>query len=243
MFKIPAIDYKDWIKSIIFAVIFATLFRTFLYEPYKIPSGSMYPTFKIGDFLFVSKYKYGYSNYTFFGIPFFEGRIMSHKPERGDVIVFKNPKTDEPWIKRLIGFPGDKVQVKKGVIYINNNPVSRVIVETKTFAHANGRKEILEEFEETLPNGVRYKVWNSNKPQHLFSASNTRVFTVPKGHYFFMGDNRDNSNDSRLHLGFVPEDRLLGRAEFLFWNSQSPIDEITKSKRLFSLFQYQDRIQ
>lgn len=211
----------ETIKVIVQAVLIALVFRTFLFHPFNIPSGSMIPTLLEGDYLFVSKYSYGYSRYSFpLGslLPF-EGRFFADEPERGDVAVFRLPRDpDVDYIKRVIGLPGDDVQVRDGLLYING-----ALVEHEPMGAFEGpigrfgdtRKVPL--FQETLPNGVEYDVLDMI-PDSL--KDNTEVYRVPEGHYFMMGDNRDNSTDSRFltDVGFVPFENFIGRAEFIFFS-------------------------
>ena len=210
--------WRDTAKTLGIAVFIAVGFRSFLFEPFNIPSGSMIPTLLVGDYLFVSKYSYGYSRYSFpFGIVPFEGRIAASEPERGDVTVFRLPSnTSVDYIKRIVGLPGDKVQVKNGVLYLNDTEVPRKSLGTVTID--NGRRiQQVEAFEETLPNGKSYVV---HELGNFDRVDNTPIITVPEGHYFMMGDNRDNSKDSRfLDIGTIPAQNLIGRAEFMFFST------------------------
>lgn len=217
----------DLAKSFVIALLIAGVFRTFLFEPFHIPSSSMKPTLLIGDYIFVSKYSYGYSRYSFpFGPPIFDGRIAEKTPERGDVIVFKLP-TDPSinYIKRLIGLSGDKIQMRDGRLFINNKIVPQE--DTTSFVDHDiddAKNNYISQFREVLPNGVKYAVLD----QYFDSnADNTKEYIVPEGHYFFMGDNRDNSTDSRfLHkVGFVPAENLVGRAEVILFPSEYPLWE------------------
>jgi len=209
----------DLFKTLMIAILLALFIRTFFYEPFNIPSGSMLPTLEIGDYLFVSKMSYGYSAASFpFGIVQFKGRVFQTHPERGDVIVFKlpsNPRID--YIKRLIGMPGDEIQVRAGRLYINGDLIPREMIGLKRIPRPEGGYENLTEYSETLPNGTRHKIYEESDFEPL---DNTEVFIVPEGHYFFMGDNRDNSQDSRVQslVGFVDADKLVGRAEMLFFS-------------------------
>jgi signal peptidase I len=207
------------IKTVIYAVVIAFGVRTFAYEPFNIPSGSMIPTLLVGDYLFVSKYSYGYSKYTVgFGMPVFDGRILFSAPERGDVAVFKLPRDNKTdYIKRIIGLPGDRIQVKGGILHINDEPVKRERTEDYTTTDQFGRQIRVAQYVETLPNGNRHRIIEESDSAPL---DNTPVFTVPPDHYFAMGDNRDNSLDSRVGsmVGFVPVENLVGRAEFLFFS-------------------------
>lgn len=222
----------ETVKIVIQALLIAFVIRIFLFQPFNIPSGSMIPTLRVGDYLFVNKFSYGYGPYSFnftagLGsfklfeldkVPF-KGRILEMgKPVRGDVVVFKLPtdnKTD--YIKRLIGLPGDKIQVKLGVLQINGKPVKRERI--KDFIDTEHGNQRIEQFRETLPNGVSY-VTHNLFDDTLNPSDNTQVYTVPAKHYFMMGDNRDNSSDSRVlsHVGYVPEENLVGRATILFFS-------------------------
>lgn len=202
------------------AVFLALIIRALLLEPFNIPSSSMKPTLLIGDFLFVNKPAYGYSKYSFpFGIAPIEGRVWSKEPQRGDVIVFARP-TDPSidFIKRLIGLPGDTVQVKKGRLYINGKLIPRELVGTRDVIDETGRTVAMKEYIETLPGGVMHSIYEESDYEFL---DNTEIFTVPEGHYFMMGDNRDNSQDSRVTsvVGYVPFENFVGRADFLFFST------------------------
>jgi signal peptidase I len=211
--------WRETIKIVVHALILAMIVRIFFYQPFNIPSGSMKSTLLVGDYLFVSKLSYGYSRYSFpWGIIPFKGRIFASEPKRGDVAVFKLPRDNSTdYIKRVIGLPGDEIAVRDGVLYINGQAVPKV---------RNGEFFLVEEnrpvprFEETLPNGVKYYVLDSvpNGP-----SDNTQTYKVPPGNYFMMGDNRDNSTDSRMSVhygvGFVPYENLVGRAEVIFFSA------------------------
>ena len=192
----------DTIKTIIYAILIAIIIRTFLFEPFKIPSGSMYPTLHVGDYLFVSKYTYGYSKHSFpFSLPLFEGRIWADQPQRGDVVVFKFPqdnKTD--FIKRIIGLPGDKIKMQDGILYINGKPVERQQIEDFVIRDKFGNGERYRQYVETLPNGVKHNILEISDQQEF--VDNMVEVTVPENSYFVMGDNRDRSDDSRLSVGY-----------------------------------------
>ena len=193
----------ETVSVIVQALILALVIRSFLFQPFSIPSGSMRPTLLEGDYLFVSKYAYGYSHHSFpFSPNLFSGRIWSAEPKRGDVVVFKfppNPKID--YIKRVIGLPGDKIQMKDGTLFINDVAVKREKTGQIDNIDVTETEGPVDVYHETLPNGVEYDTLDLN-PNSL--ADNTREFNVPEGHYFMMGDNRDNSSDSRLSVGYVP---------------------------------------
>jgi signal peptidase I len=207
------------IKVIIHALIIAFVVRVFFYQPFNIPSGSMKSTLLVGDYLFVSKMSYGYSRYSLpGGLNLFSGRIFGSEPKRGDVAVFKlprDPSTD--FIKRIVGLPGDEIQVREGALYINGQAVPKRFVGEWESVDEFGRKSRYRRFEETLPNGVVHFTLDAH-PSSQFD--NTAVFKVPPRHYFMMGDNRDESNDSRaqFQVGFIPYENLVGRAEVIWFS-------------------------
>ncbi len=211
--------WSETLRTVVYAVIIALFVRTFAYEPFNIPSGSMIPTLLVGDYLFVSKFSYGYSRYSLpFGLPLISGRVLASEPERGDVIVFKLPADNETdYIKRLIGLPGDRIQVKGGVLYINGQAVDREFLGSVEVSGFAGRTSEVREYTETLPNSRRHLIREYSDEER---SDNTREFLVPDDKYFFMGDNRDRSQDSRAQarVGFVPRENLVGRAEFLFFS-------------------------
>jgi signal peptidase I len=233
----------ETIKTVIYAIVIAGLIRTFWFEPFKIPSGSMYPTLEVGDFLFVSKYTYGYSKHSFpFSFPKFEGRVWQSLPQRGDVVVFKYPADNSTdYIKRIIGLPGDTVQMKDGRLYINGNLVERQKLGRYIIREYTPLPQILKEYEETLPEGRKHRILEYSDDKAV--VDNTPEFHVPANHYFMMGDNRDNSNDSRKDVGMVPFDNIEGRARFLFYSHDdtirwyNPISWFTsiRWKRLFNV--------
>lgn len=214
--------FKDafWenVKTVFLAIILALLIRSFLFEPFRIPSGSMYPTLKVGDYLFVSKYTYGYSRFSFpGGFPLFDGRIWYSEPQRGDVVVFRFPKnTSIDYIKRIIGLPGDKIQVKQGRLYVNNKLVERTEKDRYVIDEYVKLPEYYHMYEETLPNGVKHNILEISDNERM--VDNTEEFIVPQDSFFVMGDNRDRSDDSRISVGFVAKENLVGKARFLFFS-------------------------
>lgn len=206
------------IKTIVYAALIAIGIRTFLYEPFNIPSGSMIPTLLVGDYLFVSKFSYGYSRFSFpFSPPLFSGRIFGSLPKRGDVAVFKLPRdTSIDYIKRIIGLPGDTIQMQNGRLYINGKEVPRTPDGTYT-ATGDGPSMVLKRYIETLPDGVKHPILSATDDGPL---DNTPVYHVPPGYVFGMGDNRDNSLDSRVlnAVGYIPVANLVGKAEFIFFS-------------------------
>ena len=212
--------FAETVRVIIHALIIALVIRTFLFQPFNIPSGSMIPTLLVGDYLFVSKYSYGYTHYSFpFSPPIFSGRILGQPVSRGDVVVFRLPKDDSTdYIKRVIGLPGDRIQMIDGVLNINGQPVKRELIEPFT-SDEDGAPQQIKRYRETLPNGVTYTTLDLTENGFY---DNTQVYTVPPDHYFMMGDNRDNSADSRdpgSGVGYVPAANLVGRAEFTFFST------------------------
>jgi signal peptidase I len=233
--------FLELVKTIVYALLLAGVIRTLFFQPFWIPSGSMMPTLLIGDFLFVNKMAYGYSRYSCpFSLCPIEGRILAREPERGDVVVFKHPSNGTDYIKRLIGLPGDRIQMVDGVLHINGEALPQE--PDGQFVEANlpqgpmrsmprcmnrpvepGGDCIAERAIETLPGGERHAILNIEDG----FGDNTPVFTVPEGEFFFMGDNRDNSMDSRFPrsaggVGFVPFANLVGRADRVIFSSAGP---------------------
>jgi len=214
------------IKTLFYALIIAIIIRSLIIQPFYIPSSSMEPNLLVGDRLFVTKYSYGYSKHSFpFSPPIFKGRIFYSEPKRGDVIVFKTPadnRTD--YIKRLIGLPGDQIQFIESNLYLNNSEIlkSRISKKDKIFC-GNNNIEVYT-FEEILPNGKKHKsVYLKNH-----SYKNSDVFLVPQNHYFYLGDNRDCSKDSRFltSVGYVHKDNIVGKAQFIFFSSDKSVGNI-----------------
>jgi signal peptidase I len=207
------------VKTIVYAGLIAVAIRTFLFEPFNIPSGSMIPTLLVGDYLFVSKYSYGYSRYSFpFAPPIFSGRVFGSVPHRGDVTVFKLPLDNSTdYIKRIIGLPGDHVQMRAGQLFINGQQVQRQPAGD-CIVDESGIRMVQRRYLETLPDGVRHYICKATDEGF---ANNTPEYLVPPARVFAMGDNRDNSLDSRFMdrgVGFVPIENLVGRAEFIFFS-------------------------
>ena len=206
-------------RVIFHALIIALVIRTFLFQPFNIPSGSMKETLLVGDYLFVSKYSYGYSMYSMpFSPPLFTGRIFGSQPDRGDVVVFRLPKDDSTdYIKRVIGLPNDRIQMIQGLLHINGVPVKRERIEDYIETEESDRAIRVKRWRETLPNGVTYTTLDL---QDNGFYDNTQEYVVPPGQYFMMGDNRDNSTDSRVlsQVGYVPFQNLIGRAQIIFFS-------------------------
>ncbi|EJZ23015.1 signal peptidase I [Rhizobium sp. Pop5] len=205
------------IKVIIQALILAMVIRTVLFQPFTIPSGSMMPTLLVGDYIFVNKFAYGYSKYSLpFSPDIFSGRLFGSDPKRGDIVVFRFPPNPEvDYIKRCIGLPGDHIQVTDGVLYVNGKPVPKVADGSFTSDYKLDPGADVPVFRETLDNGKTYDTLDQSP---VSRGDNTREFIVPEGHYFMMGDNRDNSLDSRFDVGFVPAENLVGRASVIFFS-------------------------
>jgi signal peptidase I len=213
--------FAETAKVIVHAVIIAVVIRTFLFQPFNIPSGSMKATLLVGDYLFVSKYSYGFTHYSLpFSPPLFSGRIFGSEPQRGDVVVFRLPRDDSTdYIKRVIGLPGDRIQMIGGVLHINGEPVKRERVEDFVENEPDGRNMRVKRWRETLPNGVSYTTLDLVDNGYY---DDTQEYTVPPGHFFMMGDNRDNSTDSRVlsQVGYVPFENIIGRAQVIFFSVQ-----------------------
>ncbi len=206
-------------KIIISAGAIALFIRTFFFQPFTIPSGSMIPTLLVGDFIFVSQYKYGYSKHSLpFSLPLFKGRVLKKNPKRGDVVVFKTPNDNRTdYVKTLIGLPGDKIQVKEGKVYINNTMLNRdSILNSSIKVHNNYLTKF--DYVEILPNGKKHIIRELKGDNS--SNDNTIIYSVPENNFFLMGDNRDNSIDSRVlnYVGFVPFENLVGKAEIVFFS-------------------------
>ena len=210
-------------KTLFYALIIALFIRSLFLQPFYIPSSSMEPNLLVGDRLFVTKYSYGYSKHSFpFSPPIFKGRFFFNEPERGDVVVFKTPadnRTD--YIKRLIGLPGDKIQFIDSNLYLNNSEIFKTRISKNDVIYCGDKIISVFTFQEELENGKIFKT------DYLkdFSFQNTDIFEVPEDHYFFLGDNRDCSKDSRFlsSVGYVHKDNLVGKAQFIFFSSDKSI--------------------
>ena len=218
--------FSENIKTLLYALVIAIIIRSLLVQPFYIPSSSMEPTLLVGDRLFVTKYSYGYSKHSFpFSPPILSKRVMFNSPERGDVVVFKTPadnRTD--YIKRLIGLPGDNIQFIDSNLYLNNSEVLKSKISLKSKIYCGKDTIDVYKFEEKLPNGKSFHtVYLEN-----YTYQNSDVFTVPDNHYFFLGDNRDCSKDSRYlaSVGYVHKDNLVGKARFIFFSSDTRIGSI-----------------
>ena len=235
--KINKNFFVENIKTFLYALIIAVIIRSLIIQPFYIPSSSMEPTLLVGDRLFVTKFSYGYSKHSFpFSPPILNKRIMFNAPERGDVIVFKTPadnRTD--YIKRLIGLPGDKVQFIDSNLYLNNSEILRSKVLNKSKIYCGSKSIEVFKFEEKLPNGKTFHtVYLKN-----YTYKNSDVYTVPENHYFFLGDNRDCSKDSRYlsSVGYVHKDNLVGKAQLIFFSSDKKIGS------LFSFWKWHESIR
>ncbi len=211
--------FLENIKTLFYALVIAIVIRSLLIQPFYIPSSSMEPTLLVGDRLFVTKYSYGYSKHSFpFSPPILSKRIMFRSPERGDVVVFKTPadnRTD--YIKRLIGLPGDRIQFIDANLYLNNSEIFKSKITNKSKIYCGSKIVDVYRFEEKLPNGKKFQTVYLKD----YTYQNSDLYTVPKDHYFFLGDNRDCSKDSRFlsSVGFVHKDNLVGKAQFIFFSS------------------------
>lgn len=217
-------SFGELISTILWALGIALILRTFIFQPFTIPSGSMYPNLEVGDYIITSKYSVGYGKFAAAPLPFpeVEGRLFGRGPERGDVIVFRPKGSDQNYIKRVVGLPGDQIQVIDGVLHINGVPNRQDYLGQATYSHREGREVVaeftVEKYNEYLP--------GDDEPHIIYDArknskeDNTGVFTVPSGQYFMMGDNRDFSADSRVPVrlmgaGYIPAEHIVGKAEFI----------------------------
>ena len=221
MTKVKKNSFFGNLKSIFIAIFIALLIRSFIFEPFNIPSGSMKPNLLVGDFIFVSKYSYGFSKHSLpFSIPLIPGKIFSNTPERGDIVVFTTPENNSTdYIKRVIGLPGDNIEIKNGIIFINGTEILRKKLN-----------DFIDTDNKTSNKRVRmYNEYFFNKEINILDitdngiADNTQLFNVPENHFFVMGDNRDNSQDSRFisTVGFIPYENLVGKAQFIFFSLEN----------------------
>ena len=216
------------IKTLIIALIIAIIIRSLLFQPFYIPSSSMEPTLLVGDRIFVSKYTYGYSNHSFpFSPPILSKRIFYSKPNYGDLIVFKTPSDNRTdFIKRLVGLPGDEIQIIKGELLINKKKIVRTKISARSDIRCAGYEQEVLEFKEELPNKkVHVAVYKKEG-----TMLNTDVYIVPEKHYFFLGDNRDCSSDSRFlsNVGYVHENNLVGKARIIFFSNDKEKGNLLK---------------
>ncbi len=213
-------EMSEFVRTALWAIALALVIRSIFLEPFNIPSGSMKPSLLVGDYLFVNKPAYGYSRFSFpFGLAPIEERIWPKEPQRGDVVVFRLPtNTSTNFIKRVVGLPGETIQVRRGRLYINGKQVSREFIKRETVLNDIGQKVSVDEYIEILPGGTEHSIYEVSDRENL---DNTSIYTVPQGHYFMMGDNRDNSRDSRVAeiVGPVPFENIVGRADFLFFST------------------------
>jgi signal peptidase I len=224
----PSSEFVEIIKTVVYALLIAFVIRVLLFQPFTIPSASMEPTLFQGDYIIVSKFAYGWSRHSLPLSPgLFKGRILGRAPHRGDIVVFKLPRdTHMDYIKRLIGLPGDRIQVKAGVVWLNGKPLKREALEPTTETTPFGFQRQVLRYRETMPDGRSYITYAYGSDGDV---DNTDVYVVPQGHYFFMGDDRDNSQDSRFPeetgVGYVPFENLVGKADLILlsWNDQASI--------------------
>ncbi len=215
-------EFRELLSTVLWALAIAFVLRTFLFQPFHIPSGSMLPGLMKGDYIITSKYSVGYGRHAATPLPFpvKKGRLFEQEPKRGDVLVFRPEGGRNTFIKRLIGLPGDQIQMRTGQLYINGEKLPLEKVGLESFVNQFGNDEAADLFRETFPEGHQHLIYDSqkNSPSDI-----TQIFTVPAGHYFMMGDNRDNSGDSRVPVnadgsggaGYVPLENIIGRAEIV----------------------------
>ena len=209
------------LKSIILAIFIAILIRSFIFEPFNIPSGSMKPNLLVGDFIFVSKWSYGYSKHSLpFSLPIIPNKLFNKYPQRGDVVVFKTPQDNRTdYIKRVIGLPGDKIKIKDGLIVLNNNLVLRKKIDDFVDKDKQGNQFRIRQYRELFSN-IEFDIIDLRDNGIV---DNTNEYIVPDDHFFVMGDNRDNSQDSRFisNVGFIPMKNLVGKAQYIFFSLEN----------------------
>ncbi len=217
--------FSELLKTLMIAGSIAIIFRSIFFEPFNIPSGSMIPTLLVGDYLFVSKYSYGYSKYSFpFGVVPIDKRIFDKNPKRGDVIVFRKPQDDSiDYIKRLVGLPGDTVQLRNSVLFINGIEVKRNKINAGILKNKDGSENNITFYNEKFEKRSNHQIIEENNSYlNKNISNNTIVYKVPEDQFFFMGDNRDNSQDSRYSIpGFIPRKNLIGKAQIIFFSHNS----------------------
>lgn len=225
---------RSFAVMVVVAAVAIVLARSFLFQPFSIPSGSMRPTLLPGDYLLASKSAYGFSRHSLpFSPNLFTGRIWGSPPERGDVVVFKYPPdTRLDYIKRVVGLPGERIQMRDGQIFINDVAIPRENIGQIEDPDITEMTRPVDVWRETMPNGVSYDTFDVG----LSAGDNTREFVVPDGHYFMMGDNRDNSTDSRFNVGFVPAENLVGRASIIYFS-------IANGVSAFKIWRWPDSIR
>ncbi len=225
-FKEKNIDskYKKNLISLFYAILAALLIRSFCYEPFSIPSGSMYPNLKVGDYLFVSKFSYGFSKHSLpFSIPIIPGRIFSKEPKRGEIVVFKTPEDNRTdYIKRVIGLPGDTIELKDNILYINEKKI-----EFEKISNEKYKSFDVSRIKEVLPNNLSYEVYEFEKTFVGLNTNNFNKIIIPEDKFFVLGDNRDNSQDSRF-IGMIPRENLVGRAEIVLISFDTEIGSFFK---------------
>lgn len=226
--KSTAAEIVEIIKTVFYALVIALFLRVLLFQPFTIPSASMEPTLLEGDYIIVSKYSYGYSRHSIpFSPPVFDGRVFQRSPQRGDIVVFKLPRDGRTdYIKRLIGLPGDRIQIRNGAVWINGRPLERDALPEAMVDTGYGFSREVARYLEKMENGRAYVTYDFGNDSDVDNAG---VYIVPEGHYFFMGDNRDNSLDSRvpteIGVGMVPAENLVGKAQIILlsWDREASL--------------------
>ncbi len=215
---------KKNLISLLYAILAALIIRSFLFEPFSIPSGSMYPNLKVGDYLFVSKYSYGFSKHSLpFSIPLIPERILSKEPKRGEIVVFKTPEDNRTdYIKRVIGLPGDLLEMRDNLLFINEQQVEIKKINTEKYKSFN-----VEKVSEILPSDLTYEIYEFEKTFEGLDTNNFRKIRIPDDNFFVLGDNRDNSQDSRF-IGLIPRNNLVGRAEIVLVSFDTDIGSFIK---------------